>query len=92
MPFSFLPQLKGDAIRLQNFFRRLVAEVSSPLIRCFRAPEQSAIFDPANPGDRVLTIGLVDLANELETQKVHFQSITDGVDTKTPGQGASFFT
>jgi hypothetical protein len=28
--------------------------------------------------------GLVDLVNELETQKVHFQSITDGVDTKTP--------
>jgi Resolvase, N terminal domain len=27
---------------------------------------------------------LVDLVNELETQKVHFQSITDGVDTKTP--------
>ena len=28
--------------------------------------------------------GLVDLVNELETQKVHFQSVTDGVDTKTP--------
>ena len=28
--------------------------------------------------------GLVDLVNELESQKVHFQSITDGVDTKTP--------
>ena len=28
--------------------------------------------------------GLVDLVNELEAQKVHFQSITDGVDTKTP--------
>jgi DNA invertase Pin-like site-specific DNA recombinase len=27
---------------------------------------------------------LVDLVNELEVQKVHFQSITDGVDTKTP--------
>ena len=26
--------------------------------------------------------GLVDLVNELETQKVHFQSITDGIDTK----------
>jgi DNA invertase Pin-like site-specific DNA recombinase len=34
--------------------------------------------------------GLVDLANELETQKVHFQSITDGVDTKTPA-GRFFF-
>jgi DNA invertase Pin-like site-specific DNA recombinase len=30
--------------------------------------------------------GLVDLVNELETQKVHFQSITDGVDTKTPAR------
>jgi hypothetical protein len=27
--------------------------------------------------------GLVDLVNELETQKVHFRSITDGIDTKT---------
>ena len=34
--------------------------------------------------------GLVDLVNELETQKVHFQSITDGVDTKTPA-GRFFF-
>ena len=32
----------------------------------------------------------VDLVNELETQKVHFQSITDGVDTKTPA-GRFFF-
>jgi DNA invertase Pin-like site-specific DNA recombinase len=30
--------------------------------------------------------GLVDLVNELETQKVHFQSITDGIDTKTPAR------
>src|SRR5438552_13612278 len=34
--------------------------------------------------------GLVDLVNELEVQKVHFQSITDGVDTKTPA-GRFFF-
>jgi Resolvase, N terminal domain len=34
--------------------------------------------------------GLVNLVNELETQKVHFQSITDGVDTKTPA-GRFFF-
>ena len=32
----------------------------------------------------------VDLVNELEAQKVHFQSITDGVDTKTPA-GRFFF-
>ena len=34
--------------------------------------------------------GLVDLVNELEAHKVHFQSITDGVDTKTPA-GRFFF-
>jgi DNA invertase Pin-like site-specific DNA recombinase len=34
--------------------------------------------------------GLVDLVNELEAQKVHFQSITDGIDTKTP-TGRFFF-
>ena len=34
--------------------------------------------------------GLVDLVNGLEAQKVHFQSITDGVDTKTPA-GRFFF-
>jgi DNA invertase Pin-like site-specific DNA recombinase len=34
--------------------------------------------------------GLVDLVNELENQKVHFQSITDGIDTKTPA-GRFFF-
>ena len=34
--------------------------------------------------------GLVDLVNELEAREVHFQSITDGVDTKTPA-GRFFF-
>ena len=34
--------------------------------------------------------GLVDLVNELEARKVHFQSITDGVDNKTPA-GRFFF-
>jgi DNA invertase Pin-like site-specific DNA recombinase len=34
--------------------------------------------------------GLVDLVNGLEARKVHFQSITDGVDTKTPA-GRFFF-
>ena len=32
----------------------------------------------------------MDLVNELEARKVHFQSITDGVDTKTPA-GRFFF-
>src|SRR6201987_1393087 len=34
--------------------------------------------------------GLVDLVYELEAREVHFQSITDGVDTKTPA-GRFFF-
>jgi len=34
--------------------------------------------------------GLVDLVNELEARKVHFLSITDGLDTKTPA-GRFFF-
>jgi DNA invertase Pin-like site-specific DNA recombinase len=34
--------------------------------------------------------GLVDLVNELEARKVHFQSVTDGLDTKTPA-GRFFF-
>jgi DNA invertase Pin-like site-specific DNA recombinase len=34
--------------------------------------------------------GLMDLVDELEARKVHFQSITDSVDTKTPA-GRFFF-
>ena len=33
---------------------------------------------------------LVDLVNDLEVRKVHFQSVTDGIDTKTP-TGRFFF-
>ena len=58
MPFSFLPELEGDAIRLEDFFRRVVAEVSSPLIRCFRAPEHSAMLCSADPGNRLLTMSV----------------------------------
>jgi hypothetical protein len=58
MRFSFLPELEGDAIRLEDFFRRLVAEVSSPLVRCFWAPEQSAMLHPINPRNRLLTISV----------------------------------
>jgi DNA invertase Pin-like site-specific DNA recombinase len=28
--------------------------------------------------------GLVDLVNGLESHEVHFRSLTDGIDTKTP--------
>ena len=58
MPFSFLPELEGDAIRLEDFFRRVVAEVSSPLVRCSRAPEHSAMLCPADPGNRLLTMSV----------------------------------
>ena len=58
MPFSFLPEFEGDAIRLEDFFRRVVAEVSSPLIRCFRAPEHSAMLCSADPGNRLLTMSV----------------------------------
>ena len=34
--------------------------------------------------------GLVDLANRLETQRVHFKSLTDNIDTTTPA-GRFFF-
>src|SRR6516225_11575636 len=46
---SFLPEFEGEAVRYEDFFCRLVAVVSPPLIRCSRAPEQSAIPRPANP-------------------------------------------
>ena len=58
MRFSFLPELDGDAIRLEDFFRRVVAEVSSPLVRCSRAPEQPAMLCPINPRNRLLTISV----------------------------------
>ena len=46
---SFLPEFEGKAVRFEDFFCRLVAEVSPPLIRCSRAPEQSVILRSANP-------------------------------------------
>ena len=50
---SSLPEFEGDAARCEDFFCRLVAEVSPPLIRCSREPEQSAIPRPANPWNRL---------------------------------------
>jgi hypothetical protein len=42
MLFSFLPESEGDAIRFEDFFCRLVAEVSSPLVGagtiCYASP------------------------------------------------------
>ena len=58
MPFSFLPELEGDAIRLEDFFCHLAAEISSSLIRRSRAPEYSAMLRPGNPRNRLLTISV----------------------------------
>jgi hypothetical protein len=53
---SFLPEFEGDAVRYEDFFRRLVAELSPSLIRCSRAPEQSAILRPASPRNWLLAM------------------------------------
>ena len=53
---SVLPEFEGDAARFEDFFCRLVAVVSPPLIRCSRVPEQSAIPRPANPWNRLLAM------------------------------------
>src|SRR4029077_3618728 len=50
---SSLPEFEGDAARFEDFFRRVVAAVSPSLIRCSRAPEQSAIPRSANPWNRL---------------------------------------
>ena len=53
---SFLPEFEGEAVRYEDFFCRLVAVVSPPLIRCSWAPEQSAIPRPANPWNWLLAM------------------------------------
>jgi hypothetical protein len=55
---SFLPEFEGDAARFEDFFCRLVAVVSPPLIRCSRAPEQPTVLRPANPWDWLLTVSV----------------------------------
>jgi hypothetical protein len=56
MRISLLPEFEGDAVRFEDFFSCVGAEVSPPLIRCSRVPEQSSIsstgesMEPA-PGD-----------------------------------------
>ena len=53
---SFLPEFEGETARFEDFFCRLVAEVSPPLIRCSRASEQSAVLRSANPWNRLLAM------------------------------------
>src|ERR1700737_1715207 len=85
MRFSFLPELEGDAIRFEDFFCRLVAEVSSPLVRCSRVPEQSGMLRPANPRNRppAMPIKLNDSSSDalLQMEKggtaVEFRALQD---------------
>jgi hypothetical protein len=70
MRISFSPEFAGEAVRFEDFFCRLVAEVSPPLIRCSRAPEQSAIPRPANPWNRLpaMPIKLNDSSSDAFSQ------------------------
>ena len=74
---SFLPEFEGDAARFEDFFCRLVAEVSPPLIRCSRASEQSAVLRSANPWNCLLAMAvkLNDSASNA------FSQIDKGVET-----------
>jgi hypothetical protein len=49
-----LPEFEGEAVRYEDLFCPLVAEVSPPLIRCSRAPEQSAVLRSASSRNRPL--------------------------------------
>ena len=53
---SFLPEFEGEAVRYEDFFCRLVAEVSPSLICSSRAPKQSAIPRPASPRNWLLAV------------------------------------
>ena len=74
---SFLPEFEGDTVRFDDFFCRLGAEVSPPLIRCSGVPEQSAIPRPANPWNRLpaMPIKLNDSSSDA------FPGIDEGVGT-----------
>ena len=74
---SFLPEFEGEAVRFEDFFCRLVAEVSPPLIRCSRAPEQSAVLRPANPWNWLLAVSV-----ELnDTSSDAFSETAEGLET-----------
>ena len=74
---SLLPEFEGEAVRYEDFFCRLVAEVSPPLIRCSRAPEQSAIPRPANPWNRLPAMPLKLNDSNSDT----FSQTAEGVET-----------
>ena len=74
---SFLPEFEGEAVRYEDFFCRLVAEVSPPLIRCSRAPEQSAILRAASPWNWLLAMPIK--LNDSNSDA--FSQIDEGVGT-----------
>ena len=56
MRTSSLPEFESEAVGFEDFFCRLVTVVSPPLIRCSRAPGQSAVLRPASPRNRLLAM------------------------------------
>jgi hypothetical protein len=77
MRISSLPEFEGDAARFEDFFCRLAAEVSPPLIRCSRAPEQSAVLRSANPRNWLLAMPIK--LNESGSNA--FSQTAEGVET-----------
>jgi hypothetical protein len=73
----FLPEFEDDTLKFEDFFCRLVTEVSPSLIRCSRAPEQSAILRSANPWNWLLAmpIKLNDSGSDA------FSQTAEGVET-----------
>jgi|SRR6516162_4725731 hypothetical protein len=53
---SFLLEFEGQAVRYEDFFCRLVAVLSPPLIRCSRTSEQSVVLRSANRWNRLLAM------------------------------------
>jgi hypothetical protein len=73
----FLPEFEDDTLKFEDFFCRLVTEVSPSLIRCSRAPEQSAVLRPASPWNWLLAmpIKLNDSSSDA------FSQTAEGVET-----------
>jgi hypothetical protein len=74
---SFLPEFEGKAVRFEDFFCRVVAEVSPPLIRCSRAPEQSAVLRSANPWNRLVAMPI----KLNDTSSDAFSETAEGLET-----------
>jgi hypothetical protein len=53
-----LPEFEGDVVRFEDFLCRRAAEVSPPLTRCSRMPEQSVTLRSANPRNRLLAMSV----------------------------------